>query len=237
MKNLSLVFTFDINSNKGIPDRLNRIRSFYSHSINSAKNLGYKTEIYSNCDWFDELVDKKHYVQESFFFWDGFKTLALQREDNFLLVDGDITFKKEFQEFNSEIDLYFDTYESWYKDYKNTVTELTNLGVKDIIPEWNDIPKPVINIGILRINNKELRELYLERWYSFQEFCFFNRARISNIHHCCTIGSQYILTLLAENYSKHYFSQKVKVPNQFYIHHWGEDKYNRPLPKFTSSLF
>ena len=231
----TLVFTFDINANKGITDRLNRIRTFYNHSIGSANKLGYRTEIYSNCDWFDELVDLKHEVKDSFFFWDGFKTIPLTRNDNFILVDGDITFLNLFDYLDPNVDLYFDTYESWYKDHNNTIKELTRLNIGKIIPEWDDTPKPIINIGVLKINNQELRNLYLQRWFTFQDFCYQNQNKIKNIHHCCTIGSQYILTLLSEKYSKFYFSQKVKIPNKYYIHHWGEDKYFKPLPKFSSS--
>lgn len=232
----ALIFTFDINSNKGVTDRLARIRAYYTHSIISAKRLGYTVEIYSNCDWFDKLVDIKHEVDQNFFFWDGFKTIPLKREDNILLVDGDITFRKKFDIFDPKVDLYFDTYESWYKDHRNTVNELTELNLKEVIPEWNNIPKPVINTGVLKINNSELKNLYLSRWYTFQDFCLKNKNKIVNLHHCCTIGSQYILTLLAENYSKVHFSNKVKEPNTFYIHHWGEDKYTKPLPKFISTL-
>ena len=232
----SLIFTFDIHANKGVPERLERIRAYYTHSIETAKSLGYKTEIYTNCDWFDNIVDIIHPVTESFFFWDGFKTIPLRRTDNYLLVDGDITFKKAFGPLDPSIDIFFDTYESWYKDYKLTVSELTKLGVQDIVPEWDDTPIPVINTGVLRINNLTLKELYLQRWKDFQLFCIENKDSISMIHHCCTIGSQYILTLLAKNYSKYYFSQKVKVSNDFYLHHWGEDKYFKPLPKFNTSL-
>lgn len=232
----SLIFTFDIHANRGISERLERIKAFYIHSIQTAKSLGYTTEIYTNCNWFDTIVDIVHPVTDSFFFWDGFKTIPLLRTDNYLLVDGDITFKRPFNTLDSTVDIYFDTYESWYEDYSKTVSELSALGIKNIIPEWEDTPKPVINIGVLRINNPELKRLYLKRWIDFQDFCIANKDSINRIHHCCTIGSQYILTLLSKDYTKHWFSQKVKVPNEFYLHHWGEDKYFKPLPKFHSTV-
>jgi hypothetical protein len=205
--------------------------------MKSAKEYGYTIEIYSNCDWFDKYVDVKYEVDKEFVFWDAFKTIPLFRNDDYMLVDGDVIFHNKLPKLDSSIDVYFDGWESWLTIYDDCVNELDKLGISEIIPEWKVQKQRVMNIGTLKINNLELKELYLDRWYKMYEFCKNKQYEIKTFNLCCTITSQYLLTLLCSNGVKiHNFSDKLRTPNEYYIHYVGKEKYILPIPKINKTL-
>jgi hypothetical protein len=212
------------------------LKSYYTNSINSAKKLGYTTELYSNCEWFDSLIDIKHNVTDEFVFWDAFKTIPLIRTDDYMLVDGDVLFHNKLPELDKSVDVYFDGWESWLSIYDDCVNELDELGVLDIIPEWRAQKQRVMNIGTLKINNNELRELYLDRWFKLYEFCKVRKDSIKTFELCCTITSQYLLTLLSDGFNTHNFSNRLRTPNNYYTHYVGKEKYNLPIPKIDKTL-
>jgi hypothetical protein len=227
---MNLIYTFDKNVYKNDSHKFDIIKSYYINSINSAKRLGYKTEIYTNSDIFNNYVDIINNISNEFTFWDGFKTLPLLDETDGLLVDGDILFHSKMPVFDNDVDLYFDGWESWLELYSECVNELTSLGVKEIIPEWESIPQRVINIGILKINNTELRELYLDRWYKMYKFCNDNKNNMKYFYMCCTITSQYLLTLLSKKYNTQNLSNILGKSNGYYTHFVGQQKYkSNPL--------
>ena len=223
---MNLIYTFDKNVHKDDSHRFEVIKSYYINSIKSAKKYGHATEIYTNTNIFDEYVDVSNYINTTFTFWDGFKTLPLLDKNNGVLIDGDIIFHWKLPEFKSDVDLYFDGWESWIDLYSKCVNELTYLGIGDIIPEWENVPQRVINIGLLKINNSELRNLYLDRWYKMYQFCNDNKHNMEYFYMCCTITSQYLLTLLSKNYKIENLSNRLGKPNYHYTHFVGQQKYN-----------
>jgi hypothetical protein len=227
---MNLIYTFDKNVYKNDSHKFDIIKSYYINSINSAKRLGYKTEIYTNSDIFNNHIDITNTTSNEFTFWDGFKTLPLLDDTNGLLVDGDIIFDSKMPEFTNDIDLYFDGWESWLDLYSECVNELTLLGINEIIPEWESVPQRVINIGILKINNVQLKELYLDRWYKMYNFCNMNKHNMKYFYMCCTITSQYLLTILSKNYRIQNLSNRLGKPNGYYTHFVGQQKYkSNPL--------
>lgn len=232
---MNLIYTFDVNVNTD-SHKLDVLKSYYTNSIQSAKQLGYIVEMYSNCDWFDGLIDIKHSVTNEFVFWDAFKTIPLNRSDNYMLVDGDVLFRNRLPELDNSIDVYFDGWESWLSIYDECVNELDELGISSIIPEWKVQKQRVMNIGTLKINNNELRELYLDRWFKLYEFCKLRKDSIKTFDLCCTITSQYLLTLLSYGFNIHNFSNRLRTPNEYYIHYVGKEKYNLPIPKISKTL-
>lgn len=232
---MNLIYTFDVNVNTD-SHKLDVLKSYYTNSIQSAKQLGYIIEMYSNCDWFDGLIDIKHNVTNEFVFWDAFKTIPLNRSDNYMLVDGDVLFHNKLPELDNSIDIYFDGWESWLSIYDDCVNELDELGISNIIPEWRVQKQRVMNIGTLKINNNELRELYLDRWFKLYEFCKLRKDTIKSFDLCCTITSQYLLTLLSYGFNIHNFSNRLRTPNEYYIHYVGKEKYNLPIPKIDKTL-
>jgi hypothetical protein len=139
-------------------------------------------------------------------------------------------------ELDNSIDVYFDGWESWLTIYDDCVNELNSMGISDIIPEWEVRKQRVINTGTLKINNIKLKELYLDRWFKLYEFCNQNKTNIKTFEMCCTITSQYLLTLLCENFNIHNFSNRLRIPNEYYTHHVGKEKYNLPIPKIDKTL-
>ena len=232
---MNLIYTFDKNVNTD-SHKLNVLNSYYRNSIQSAKKLGYTIELYSNCDWFDSIVDIKHNVTYDFVFWDAFKTIPLHRNDEYILVDGDVIFHNRLPELNNSIDIYFDGWESWLNIYDECVNELNELGVSNIIPEWKVKKQRVMNIGTLKINNQSLKDLYLDRWFKLYEFCKIRKDEIKTFDLCCTITSQYLLTLLSDGFNIHNFSDRLRIPNSYYTHYVGKEKYNLPIPKISKTL-
>lgn len=232
---MNLIYTFDKSVNTD-PHKINVLKSYYTNSINSAKLLGYRTEIYTNCDWFDEYIDIKHNVDQTFEFWDMYKIIPLNRTDDYMLVDGDILFHSKFPTLDNSVDMYFDGWESWIDDYDNGVRELTEMGIGKVIPQWIYKPQRTINIGTLKINNKNLLNTYITNWHLMHEFCKRNKSKSKFFYTYGTIASQYLLTLLSEGFSKHNFSTILKTSNQYYIHFVGKEKYNLPIPKIDKTL-
>lgn len=233
---MNLIYTFDKNVHKDDLHKFEVIKSYYINSINSAKKLGYKIEIYTNTNIFNDYVDISHHINNEFTFWDGFKTLPLLENTNGVLVDGDIIFDSKLPQLSNDTDLYFDGWESWLDLYSKCVIELDELGIKDIIPEWESIPQRVINIGLLKINNSELRDLYLDRWYKMYKFCNQHKNNMKYFYMCCTIASQYLLTLLSKNYKIKNISNRLGKPNGYYTHFVGQQKYNSNPPSINKSI-
>lgn len=232
---MNLIYTFDVNVNTDL-HKINVLKSYYTNSITSAHKFGYTTELYSNCDWFDNLIDIKHNVTDEFVFWDAFKTIPLNRNDDYMLVDGDVIFHNKLPDLDNSIDVYFDGWESWLSIYDDCVNELDSLGIASIIPEWKVQKQRVMNIGTLKINNNGLRDLYLDRWFKLYEFCKIRKDILNTFELCCTITSQYLLTLLSAEFNTHNFSNRLRTPNDYYIHYVGKEKYNLPIPKINKTL-
>ncbi len=233
---MNLIYTFDKNVNTD-KHKINVLKSYYINSMMSAKKYGYTIEIYTNCDWFDEYVNIKHNVIDEFVFWDMYKIIPLNRTDDFMLVDGDVIFHNKLPKLDNSIDIYFDGWESWIDEYDNGVKELTSLGLGEIIPEWKYKPQRTINIGVLKINNKQLLDRYVNYWNLMHDFCKDNQSKSKFFHTYGTIASQYLLTLLCtDEFSKHNFSNILRTPNNYYIHYVGKEKYILPIPRIEKTF-
>lgn len=222
---MNLIYTFDVTVNEHSKHKMEVLKNLYINSILSAKKLGYTTEIYTNCNWFDAYVDIKHIVLEKFEFWDIFKIIPLNRTDDYILVDGDILFHNRFPILDNSVDMYFDGWESWITLYDDGVKELCEMGLDKVIPEWKYEPQRVINIGILRIHNNELKKIYLDRWNTMHEFCktYKNKFKYFDIYG--TLASQYLLTLLSKDYNIKHISNRLGINNGHYTHFVGSKKY------------
>lgn len=227
---MNLIYTFDININKNDKSKLDIIKSYYINSIKSAKKLGYFIEIYTNCNEFDEYVDKKYITKSDYdlVFWDRLKLIPL--DSNGLLVDGDIIFHNKLPSFDNTIDMYFDAWESYIPEYSDAITKLTNLGISDVIPEWSTTPQRFTNIGILKINNDELKNLWLDRWWKFYNFYLENKTKLKDNSIYGTIASQYLLSLIAKKFKIKNLSNTLGKNNGYYTHFVGNQKYKNTNP-------
>lgn len=234
----TIIYTFD----KGVfpygPIGDN-ILGFYSKSIESVTKLGYKTEMYTNCDWFDGKVNKVNYVDDTILtITDYFKCFALNRSDDFVLIDPDIIVHDNIP-FNEDYDVYFDTWESWKEYHETPVKLLTELGIGDFIPEWSFSKQRVMNGGLLKINNQELKNLWVDRCNLFRVFIEENKHLIPEpIYKVTPAAGQYLLTLLCNHYqfTRFNFSRFPRERNQYYQHFTGDAKLKNKITTNKTSL-
>ena len=237
VRNLTPVYTYD-NSVHNDPEKKESIFQFYVYSIKSAIEVGYSPIIYTNSNRFNDFPISVIKVDKSFLLWDAYKFVALEEiNNNCFLVDGDVFFHKKI-EFNSKIDVYFDAWEysNWAVLYNDGIKKLSEMGIQNTIPEWSYTKQQVMSCGILKIYNKEFKEIYLDRWKNFHKFIENNKDEFADSKFTA-IGAQYLLTILCNYYkvTKHNFSTKLRSPNNFYTHYAGKIKFRGGVPLVKKS--
>ena len=226
----TLVFTFDETLFKNTrPAKYNQLLKFYKQAVLKAKKLNYNTEIYTNSDEFDNIVDKVHLVENNEYkFWDSFKFIPLEeRTDDFLLCDGDILFHDRIK-INRHADVLFDAWEiaNWKLVYSKDIDTLTNLGILKVIPEWVNLRQQVMNCGILKFNKIQFKNIYLDRWKTLHKFCIEHQDKL-NLKKCTAIAAQYLLTILCNHYKvkRYNYSDTLRLSNSSYVHYAGSAKF------------
>ena len=228
----TLVFTFDKTLNeKTKPAKYRQLLRFYTQALKRGQALGYNVEMYTNSDKFDNIADKVHWVDKDFHkyeFWDSFKFVPLkERTDDYLLCDGDILFHERIN-IDKVSDVLFDAWEiaNWSLVYSEDINKLTELGIKKVIPEWVNLRQHVMNCGILKFNDQELKNTYIDRWDKFHSFCIEHRDEL-NLKKCTAIGAQYLLTILCNyfNSTRSNYSTTLRQANPFYVHYAGTAKF------------
>jgi hypothetical protein len=212
-------------------------KSWISKSIESARKLNYKIELYTNDSNFAKGldIDEVHFIDDEYELWDSFKIYVLENriDSNYFLSDNDVIFKKRLPLDNS-IDIYFDGTEihNWDWAYKTTMNYLKDNSVFDEIPFWKYDKIPVFNVGILKINNPKLRDDYIFYWKKLHSISkpYFG---IVDKTFLTAIITQYLLTLLSEkdNYNSIHFTRNGKwndSNNDFYNHYCGYLKIKNP---------
>ena len=198
-------------------------------STTSAKKLGYRVELYTDDkELAKELIlDEIHYIVDTYRVWDSFKLWVLEhrKDDNYFLSDSDVIFNKKIN-FDYTKDISFDGVEvvNWNWVYRDTLKYLEQNNVIKGIKFWKYSQIPVFNVGILRINNKELKLRYLKYWkeaYAQME----NYIDSKTIRYIAPILTQYLLTLICEDkkYSTQFFTSVDGWPNknEYYNHFPG----------------
>ena len=224
--------------------------NYYRESIKKSLNCGYEVDFYLSEDIIKYFIDleinliKIETIDSGLF--DFLKAMVLkERSDEFILIDGDV-FLKDKLLLNTNIDCIYETdciisndskYDDITKDktwnvfYKPYVNELTNLDIKSIIPEWSGNRFDTVhNIGILYFNNIELKNLYVDRWYKFNDFV---NKNIENKIPFTVIGAQYLLTEII-NYYKFTSS---KFDDNLFSHDIGIYKFKKPKVSMSEVMF
>lgn len=211
-------------------------KKWITKSIESARKLDYKIELYTNDSNFSKGldVDKIHFIDDGYELWDSFKIYVLENrvDSNYFLSDNDVIFKKRLP-LNNSVDLYFDGTElfNWDWAYKTTMSYLKDNSVFDSIPFWKYDKMPVFNVGILKINNSKLKDDYIFYWKKLHSIV---KSHFNNIDKTfvTAIITQYLLTLLSEkdNCQSIHFTRNGKWPdnNDFYNHFCGYLKIKNP---------
>lgn len=241
---MKLIWTYDDKMDKGESNSRNRIIliNYYIQSILRAKQFGYETVIYCNSNlvqYFKEIVDEMVIIEsyENSIVWDYMKVKVMEdRDDEFCLIDGDIILHDKLPEFKT--DIAFDTYETanWIDEYYETVKQLEDLGVKDVIEYWDSNRKPVISTGIFYLA-PQFRKEYVAEFKRCNKFI--NENKDNNSFHkdnISLVGGQYLLTLFVNDrgLSKSNFTNNMGEHGKYYKHHFGKSKFKTPLVSTTT---
>ena len=216
--------------------------NLYTMSIQSAKRLGYHTIMYctkNSISYFEGLADELHIVENKLntplYDYIKFQVLAEQEDDDYYLIDGDLILNFPLPIPTS--DITFDAYENHFtdtgyfsEDYEEVVNGLTDLGLSNVIIEWNNPKMFVINCGILNIKGKENRKLYIDRWQSYNSFVMNNISKLP-IKNLTNIGAQYLLTLIRDYHNWSYTKMEYGFGRKgyYYTHYAGDGKYTNPI--------
>ena len=197
-------------------------------SSKSVKKLGYRAVLYTNDPDISQGldIDEVNLVECNSTLWDSLKIKVLQTRKgiDYFLADYDIEFYSKLPlSFNKDIvfDAYEDNEKIWNWAYKNTVETINN---SLTLAHWPVSRIPVINVGILKINNNELKQTYITEWYKLEKLT--NNLNIDPFFLTATV-TQYLLTLLVNqgNYSKvNYSGTNLGIRNKFYHHFNGPQK-------------
>lgn len=213
--------------------------NYYILSIQSAKKLGHYTIMYCDNTYaslFEKLVDELHIIEstpDNEYVWDGYKIEALKRrtdDGEYYLIDGDVILKSKLP--IPTTDFVFDSYETMNGefDYQQVINQMMDLGVSELVPEWNGLKILVMSCGVLYIKNTEFKNLYIKRWEICKKLVMDNLNQIDNDYATATI-SQYLLSTLVNHYSLSFtkLANNVGGYSDYYKHHCGSLKYNKPI--------
>lgn len=221
---MDIVYTYKIPTYP-IPYRDTLQKQWIEISAASAKKVGYNTVLYTDDKSLKVIsnVDQIHHIKCNSRLWDSLKikVLQLRNDKNYFLSDYDIIYREQIK-FDDFSDVFFDTYETnietWNLVYKEPSQKIEILN----IPGWKSNPRPVMNLGILKFNNDNLKIKYIEEWYRLEK-----ETTILDINSnflTATI-SQLLLTLLTAEYkAKHFTTEYLGAPNKYYQHFVGARK-------------
>lgn len=237
---MKLVWTYNILAKVGnkTEERKRILINYYIVSITTAKKLGYYCIMYTDsisAKYFENLVDEIHIFDnyENSVQWDCYKIKVLEdRDDDFCLIDGDVILQTKLPEFTT--DVVFDTYEvaNWKLEYEPVIKQFTELGIADVIEEWDDTKKHVLSAGILYFKDNKYKKLYVQQWKKYNDFL--NEKLKDNkidIDVATMVGGQYLVTLII-NHNKLTTSHLTTLlgdDGPYYKHHCGVMKYDRPI--------
>lgn len=227
---MRLIWTYKTDVFPENSDRYNIIRGYYVKSFELAKKLDYTTELWSNKSDFLDLVDVHKVVGlPAPLFWDALKIEPFRnRNTDFINVDPDVFLHKKMDIPSSSV--VFDGFEkgrSYNLLYKDSIDKLTELGVKDVIPEWETDIKEITCVGVLGFNDLDFQQLFVERYDAITQFVNTHQDHFI-LKRCTTVAMQYLLTVLIKHHKIDYtyFSKKLGEPNEFYTHMIGKNKFN-----------
>ncbi len=238
---MRLVWTYDFTSKDLTETERTILVNYYILSINSAKKMGYHTTMVCNQNdigFWDLYVDEVKYCNLHSPLWDSFKMHALlSMRGDYCLIDGDVILHNKLPEIKT--DIVFDSYEilNWTNEYKPTIDTLTDLGIKEIIPYWDNKRIPIMNCGVLQINNTIAKLLYLIDWKEFNKFII-NNINSIDTKYATGVGAQYLLSLIVNKYglSTTNLTDNLGEYGKYYQHYYGSQKYSSPIVPITNTI-
>lgn len=204
-------------------------QNIISKSIAFAKKY-HKINFYTDTETLSYLnisdVDIKLIDTSNFYFIDDFKIHLLSIiSDEEILIDTDLFLFNKL-ELEDGYDIYVDFKDSgknkWYTQYLNWCIDN---GIKEIIPDFDNLKIHPPNLGILKIKNKQLKLEYIELYNCIKKWIL---TKDKNINKGISIVlGQYLLgVILQHKYKVYYCYGKHK-----YKHLGGPQKFNKDILK------
>lgn len=220
-------------------DNLERYQTMISKAVNCAK-VHHNVIFYTDIETLPYLdisgVDIKLIDTNEFYFVDDFKIHLLSIiSDEEVLVDTDLFLFKELKLEDAKdvcVDFMDSSKQKWYTEYLNWFIDN---GINELIPEFGNDIINVPNIGILKIQNSQLKKEYREMYYKIRDWVLSKDSKITK--GISIILGQYLLGLLVQTYNVGYcYSSK-----NHYVHLSGPSKFksnilNNIQPNRTNKL-
>ena len=224
------------------------VLAWHKLSMSRGRELGYRIAVYcdfSDVSFFREYADEIHAYRNYYdMFWDSYKFIALEnRTDNYILVDHDVVVKQLPFEYDEDVIFDFaDT--SRYSLYRKGAPEIENsenilqqyfdLGIVDVIPEWTMEEIFIPCTGVLKINNPELRDLYLTRWKAIYDFTHKHNLPFGI---ATSVAAEFVLGCLINYHNFSYRSlsspQVGGSVSDWHVHYAGSKKYKPNIVDFN----
>ena len=205
-------------------------------AIAAAKDVGYETCLYTDDQDFAQglNLDELHFISDEYNIWDSFKLYVLQNRtsSDYFLCDNDCIFHK-YIEFDDDVDIYFDGIENgiYETTYFKTIKKLHLNGIINLSQLKQS---GTINVGILKVNNTQLKETYIEKWKAIYSKVENSISKYPILGLTATL-TQGILSdiVLNSKYSCKYFTKSVEFKdwgkgNEYYTHYVGKNKVAKP---------
>lgn len=239
--NIELIycFTFRLTEDFIFKNYLNQIVEIIKTSIEYNKKFHkiiFYTDYYTH-DILGNLEIETLFVDTSDFrLSDDFKLyIHSNLSETQVLIDFDIFLKKPLL-LNKDSDIILEQYEDskFFYRYERTLNELLDYKIYDKFKNMKVDRKFISNIGILKINNKELWSKYTELYYSIRKDFLMEVGDESLIKYSAMFG-QYTLSsiLLNSNYDI-YISNKNKDNKYIHLNTYG--KYMSPLSELLKPI-
>lgn len=211
-------------------------KSWITKSIKAAKKVGYRTCLYTDSDTFAQglPLDELNFISDDYNIWDSFKIYVLEyRKDlDYFLCDNDCVFHK-YLPFDNNVDIFFDGIETdiFHTTYFKTVKKLH---LNNIVNLSYLEKTGVVNVGILKINNQELKDRYIDEWKAL-----YNKLQ-DEVNDYPILGLTATITqgtlsniLFNSQYKYEYFTDNTTFKNwskgnTYYKHYVGINKKTKP---------
>jgi hypothetical protein len=197
----------------------------------------HKVKFYTDKETLPHLtdidIDKTIIDTEGFYFVDDFKVHLLSViEDDEVLIDTDLFLFSPIK-LEKGYDIYLDfkdeSTKSWYKGY---IDYFINRGVTDIVPNFIQPHVFVPNIGILKINNEDLKKEYIDIYKKVREWLLLTDDNINK--GTSIILGQYLLGLTLQN--NKYSSYYCYNGKNHYLHFSGPKKFREGILDYINPI-
>lgn len=200
----------------------------YFLAIQKAKEMYPNSQIILYTDkvgefFFKDICQIKLLDKSSEYLFSEAKVEAISKEDiPFIHLDGDVFLNAPIK-YSPHIDLLIDENDNpiWDKYYKGTVEKFSKEGIKKIFPEWAK-PKRLFCMGVVGFFNKDLKDLFIERYEQAKSFYYKLEDKDSMVSTAPIVIEQFTLSVLTNHYKYVYdFSRKTGS----YLHLFGKQKF------------